>query len=366
MEPSEEQQLLKQAAARLAAAHGGAERRRRLREDATGFDASLWRQMAELGWLGLPLPAEHGGLDGGAVDVAILMEELGRALVATPYLYDVVLCAGLLAQGGNGAQHLPALLAGETHWALACVEDGARFEPLAPRTTARRDGEDWVLDGRKIAVPNAHAAAQLIVSARCTDGVTGLFIVAADAAGVQREPLALVDGSRGAHLGLAGVRIRADARLDARGDGAMLLESALDRAAVAMGAEALGAMEALLEQTVAYTKTRVQFGQPIGAFQALQHRMADMYLHCQAMRSLVVDAAIAQAEGGPRAARAAAALKVKLGEAGRFVAQQAVQLHGGIGMTDELAVGHHFKRLLFLDTLFGDAGHHLRRYIALD
>jgi hypothetical protein len=192
-----------------------------------------------------------------------------------------------------------------------------------------------------------------------------LFVVDADAAGVRREPIALVDGSRGAHVGLADVRVAADARLGAAGSGLAQLQQTVTRASVAMGAEALGAMEALLEQTVAYTKTRVQFGQPIAAFQALQHRMADMYLHCQAMRSLVYAAAIALAEDSAEAPRAAAALKVKLGEAGRFVAREAVQLHGGIGMTDELAIGHYFKRLLLLDTLFGDAEHHLGRYVAM-
>ena len=219
----------------------------------------------------------------------------------------------------------------------------------------------------KLARINGHAADYLLVTARTageqrdSEGVS-LFLVAANAEGVSRSSYPLVDGSRGADISFDNVRVTAAARLGDEGAALPLLEDAIARAIVAMGGEAVGAMDALLHQTVEYTKTREQFGQPISNFQALQHRMADMYLHCQSLRSLLYYAAIARDEDRPDKLQAAAALKVKLGEAGRFVSHQAVQLHGGIGMTDELGIGHYLKRLLLLNTLFGDAEHHLLQY----
>jgi hypothetical protein len=365
---SEEQLLLQSAVARVVQQRCGAEQRRRLRGTPLGFDPALWREFAALGWLGLPFTEADGGLGGSAIDLMVLMEQLGRGLVAEPYLPTVVICGELLAR--TDAARLPALIAGDTQWAFAFAEASGGYDLGDVRVAARTEGGGFVLEGRKLAVLNGHAADYLVVSARTAGGARdrhgiSLFAIDALAPGVEREPLALVDGTRGAHIRFSAVRLGADALLGPLHGALPLIEDTVAHAIVAMGAEALGAMEALLEQTVAYSKTRVQFGQPIGSFQALQHRMADMYLQCQAMRSLVVNAAIARAEGRADAARAAAALKVKLGEAGRFVSQQAVQLHGGIGMTDELAVGHYFKRLMLLNTLFGDAEHHLRRYLAM-
>jgi len=367
---SEEQQLLKESVARFVQDHCGMEQRRRLRASPEGFDRETWRAFAELGWLALPFSSNYGGLDGSPIDVMVLMEQFGRGLVAEPYLVNVVICGGLLAAGSpaQAERHVPPLLGGETQWALGFAETGSRYDLAAIATTARPEGDGFVLQGHKLAVLNAHIADTLIVTARTTEDASqgqgpSLFIVDAAADGVAREPLALVDGTRGAHLRLDQVRVGPDALLGQPGAALEPLETVVAHASVAMGAEALGAMEALLEQTVSYAKTRVQFGQPIGSFQALQHRMADMYLHCQNLRSLLYYAAIALAEGREDARRAASALKVKLGESGRFVAQQAVQLHGGIGMTDELAISHYFKRLLLLNTLFGDAEHHLDRYM---
>lgn len=365
---SEEQQLLKESVARFVQDHGGMEQRRRLRASPEGFDRATWQAFAELGWLALPFSSEYGGLDGSPIDVMVLMEQFGRGLVAEPYLVNVVICGGLLAAGSpaQAERHIPPLLGGETQWALGFAENGSRYDLANIATTARRDGDAFVLHGHKVAALNAHVADHLIITARTADneGIS-LFIVDASAEGVSREPLALIDGTRGAHLRFEDVRVGADALLGQAGGGLEALETVIAQAGVAMGAEALGAMEALLEQTVDYAKTRVQFGQPIGSFQALQHRMADMYLHCQNLRSLLYYAAITLSEGRPDARRAASALKVKLGESGRFVSQQAVQLHGGIGMTDELAISHYFKRLMLLSTLFGDAEHHLDRYMDL-
>jgi alkylation response protein AidB-like acyl-CoA dehydrogenase len=224
------------------------------------------------------------------------------------------------------------------------------------------------LQGDKCAVLNGAAADYLIVTARtagerCDAEGISLFLVAADAAGVSRQSYPMVDGSRGADIGFRDVQLQPAALLGPLHGALPLVEDVVAEAIIAMGAEAVGAMDALLEQTVEYTKTREQFGQPIGNFQALQHRMADMYLHCQATRSLMYYAAIARAEDRPDKLKAASALKVKLGEAGRYVSQQAVQLHGGIGMTDELGVSHYLKRLLLLNTLFGDSEHHLDKYL---
>lgn len=368
---SEEQLLLRASAEKLVRDRGGVEPRRALRGGALGFDPALWAEFAALGWLALPFSEADGGLAGGSQDVAILMEQMGRGLLCSPYLHTVVGCGAVLAHGDGAqrARHIPPLLAGQTQWSLACAEADAQVGLTDVTLRAVPVAGGWCLDGAKFAAPNAHAADHIVVSARTAgaqrdQGGISLFVVPADAPGLHRTPVVLIDGSRGAHLSLQDVRLGESALLGPLHGGMTLLEAALARASVAMGAEALGAMEALLEQTVAYSKTRVQFGKPIGSFQALQHRMVDMYLHCQSLRSLLYHAAIAADELRPDAAKAAAAVKVKLCEAGRFVSRQAVQIHGGIGMTDELAVSHYFRRLMLLNTLFGDAEHHLRRYLA--
>ncbi len=370
---SDEQQMLRESAARFVQDRYSVERKRRLRDTESGFDAQTWKEFAELGWLALPFAEEDGGFGGNALDVAVLMEEFGRGLVAEPYLVNIALCGAFLAAAASAAQreaHLPALMAGESQWAFAFAEPRGRFNLANIALSATPAQGGWVLNGKKISVLNAPAADTLIVSARTggdprdAEGVS-LFLVAADAPGVSRSSYSVVDGTRGGDIGFDAVPVSEHALLGPLHGGLPIIEDVAAGAIIAMGAEALGAMDALLEQTVEYTKTREQFGQPIGNFQALQHRMADMYLQCQAMRSLLYYAAITRCEERPDKLRAASALKVKLGEAGRFVAQQAVQLHGGIGMTDELAVGHYLKRLLLLNTLFGDSEHHLDKYARL-
>jgi alkylation response protein AidB-like acyl-CoA dehydrogenase len=367
---SEEQQLLKDSAARFVQDKYSVELKRTLRDTASGFDPDNWRQFAELGWLALPFAEEDGGFGGSALDVAVLMEEFGRGLVAEPYLVNIALCGAFLsaAQAAQREAHIPALVAGESQWAFAFAEPNGRYNLANIAVIASADGEAWVLNGEKCAVLNGAAANWLIVSARtagerCDSEGISLFLVAADAAGVTRRTYPLVDGSSGADVSFENVQLDKGALLGQLHMGLPLLEDVIAQAIIAAGAEAVGAMDALLEQTVEYTKTREQFGQPIGSFQALQHRMADMYLQCQATRSLLYYAAIARAEDRPDKLQAASALKVKLGEAGRYVSQQAVQLHGGMGMTDELGIGHYLKRLLLLNTLFGDSEYHLEKYI---
>jgi alkylation response protein AidB-like acyl-CoA dehydrogenase len=367
---SEEQQLLKESAARFVQDKYSVELKRQLRDTELGFDPDNWRQFAELGWLALPFAEEDGGFGGSALDVAVLMEEFGRGLVAEPYLVNVPVCGALLGAATLAQRQalIPGLIAGETQWAFAFAEPRGRYNLANVTMAASPGGDGWVLNGKKIAVLNAAAADYLVVTARTrgeqrdTDGIS-LFLVATDAPGVSRTRYPMVDGSVGADVSFHDVRVGEDGLLGTLHAGLPVVEDVVGGAIIAMGAEAVGAMDALLEQTVEYTKTREQFGQPIGSFQALQHRMADMYLHCQATRSLLYYAAIARAEDREDKLQAASALKVKLGEAGRYVSQQAVQLHGGMGMTDELGIGHYLKRLLLLNTLFGDSEYHLERYV---
>jgi len=368
---SEEQQLLKDSVARFVSDNYSVDKRRHLRDTDDGFDREFWQQYADLGWLALPFAEEDGGYGGSAVDSMVMLEELGRGLVAEPFLINVLLCGGFLrvAEQSQRTNFLPALIAGESQWAFAFAEPDGRFNLADISCTAAAQDGGFVLNGSKVAVLNGHCADYLLVSARSSgaqrdsDGIS-LFIVAADAPGLSRQSYPLVDGTRGADIRFDNVSVAADALLGEAGSALPVIEDVVAQALVGLGAEALGAMDALLEATVEYTKTREQFGQPIGKFQALQHRMADMYLHCQSLRSLLYYAAITRDGQGEEAIAAASAVKVKLDEASRFVSQQAVQLHGGIGMTDELGVSHYFKRLLLLNTLFGDGEHHLRRYLS--
>ncbi len=368
---SEEQQLLKNSAARFVQDNYSVELKRTLRDCEPGFSPEIWQQFAELGWLALPFAEADDGIGGSALDCAVLMEEFGRGLVSEPYLATVVICGGFLRRA-NAEQRtalLPALIAGESQWAFAFAEADSRYNLANVAVSATVDADGFLLTGTKIAVLNGHAADYFVVSAR-TSGArldqrgVSLFVIPADAPGVSCKTYQMVDGSYGADIEFNTVRVDAARLLGTEDDALSLMDDVVAESIVAIGGEALGAVDALLEQTVEYTKTREQFGQAIGGFQALQHRMADMFLLCQSLRSLLYYAAIAREEQRDDRQQAASALKVKLGEAGRFVSQQAVQLHGGIGMTDELGIGHYLKRLLLLNALFGDAEHHLDKYIA--
>jgi alkylation response protein AidB-like acyl-CoA dehydrogenase len=370
---SEEQVLLRDSVDKLVREHGSVERHRALRTTELGFDCEAWRQFAQLGWLALPFGAEQGGIGGSAADLMVMGEALGKGLLREPYLTTVVTCGGFLQRGGSAAQqqrYVPAIIDGTAQWAFAFAEQSSGYDFAAVETLARRGRDGYVLNGEKLSVLNAHCAQHLIVTARvrgtagdCT-GIT-VFVVGADAPGVTRECFVAVDGSRGAHVKFANVSLGDEHVLGGVDAGLPLVESVIDNTIVALGAEALGAMQTLLHTTVEYTKTREQFGQPIGKFQALQHRMADMYLKVEETRSLLLNAAILLDEGSDESAAACAALKVKVAEAGRFVSQEAVQLHGGIGMTDELCVGHHFKRLMLLGKLYGDEAWYLQRFADL-
>ncbi|MDP6705346.1 MAG: acyl-CoA dehydrogenase family protein [Alphaproteobacteria bacterium] len=368
---SEEQQLLKDSVDRFVREEYELEARRKLVDSEDGFSRQHWRQMAELGWLGVAMPEEYGGIGGGPVETMVIMEAIGTGLVLEPYFANVVLGANAVAFAGSAAQKaeiLPKLAEGEAMLALAYAEPQARFDLHDVQVSAEKDGDGYVLSGHKAVVLNAASADRIIVSARTAgdsrdlDGIS-LFIVDADAAGLERRDYPTVDGLRASEVTLEKVTVGADARLGAEGEGLAVLERVAEHGIVALAAEAVGAMQVLLDTTNEYLKTRVQFGQPIGKFQVLQHRMVDMFMNVEESRSMAYMATMkVDDEDAAERARAVAAAKVQIGKSGRFVGQQSIQLHGGMGMTDELSVGHYFKRLTMIDTMLGNQDHHLRRY----
>ncbi|SFF56734.1 pimeloyl-CoA dehydrogenase, small subunit [Fontimonas thermophila] len=336
----------------------------------SGWSRAVWQQLAELGALGIALPDAYDGFGGDAFDTLLVMEAFGHALVVEPYLATVVLGAGVIADAGSDAQRaqvLPAVARGERLLALAYGEPAARYAPNHVSTTAKKQGDGWVLDGHKAVVWHGDAADQLIVSARTAGAVAdahgiSLFLVDARAPGVVRHGYPTQDGLRAAEITLSGVRVDAEALIGVQDEGLAPLEKAIDRGIAAVCAEAVGAMQAAIEQTTAYLKTRKQFGVPIGSFQVLQHRAVDMYVHAEQARSMAYLAAAKLDAPRNERRRVLSAAKVLVGQAARYVGQQAVQLHGGIGVTNELAISHYFKRLTMLALAFGDVDHHLGRF----
>ena len=360
---SEDQQMLAKTVRDYARKESTVERFRKLRDaDGLGFDEKAWAQMGELGWLSVPFPESLGGFGGSFLDCGLVLEELGKTLVPEPYLASVVLAGRALLRAGDADQHakyLTPMIEGRATLALAYAERGHRFDPTAADTKASESGGQWTITGEKIFVLNGHAADHVLVSAMAGDELA-LFIVDGDADAMKRDTLRLIDGHRGA-------RIRFESTPAVRlagADAAEVLERAMDDGAAAAAAEGLGVLETMLAMTVEYLKTREQFGAKIGSFQALQHRAVEMFVEVQLMRSVATEAMVRADEDGPERIAAIAAAKHQLGVGGAFVSRQAVQLHGGIGVTDEADIGLFFKRHHALMTLFGDVDHHVRRYAA--
>jgi alkylation response protein AidB-like acyl-CoA dehydrogenase len=369
---SDEQRMLRESAERFVAETYNTDHRRRLANDPLGFSATIWKQFAELGWLALPIAEEHGGLGGGAVEIGILMEAFGRGLVSEPYLSTVVIGAALIAQCGSEAQQqalLPKVADGSLYLAFAHSERAARFDLAEVATTARKTPNGWRIDGRKTAVLDGNAAGQIIVSAQIADdngvGELGLFLVPADTASLSKRDFPRLGGGRACNLELRGVHLGADALLGDGSDALPAIEAVVDRAMAALGAEAVGIMQTLLDQTLEYTKIRKQFGRPLSANQVIRHRLADMAMNCDEARSMALRAALMLDAEPVARGRAASGAKAKIGKCARFVAEQSVQLHGAMGVTEELDIGSYFKRLLAFDTLFGGSAHHYRRHAAL-
>lgn len=365
---TDEQRLLKESVDRLVADRYGFEARRGFMKQEGGFSREIWARFAEQGLLALPFAEEHGGIGGGPVETMIVAESFGRGLVVEPYLATVVLGGGILRHGGSEAQKaalLPQVAAGELTLALAHLERGARYDLHHVETRARREGEGWAITGEKGVVLHGDTADRLIVVAR-TAGETrdragiGLFLVDPAAAGVSRRGYPTQDGMRAAEISLENVRVGSEAAIGDPEGGLPVLERVVDEAIAALCAEAVGAMDEMRAVTVDYLKTRRQFGIPIGQFQALQHRAADMVVAIEQARSMAYLATMMSGiEDAAERGKAVSAAKVQIGRSGRFVGQQAVQLHGGVGVTMEYRIGHYFKRMTAIETLFGDADHHL-------
>ena len=368
---TDEQTLLRSSLAAYLADRYDFETRRRVVASEPGWRPEVWRAFAQdLGILGALAPAEFGGSGGGPVEMMVIMEELGRALVVEPFLATAVIAAGLLSEapGPAATALLPQIVAGDALAAFAFAEPQARYDWRDLATTARRDGSGWVLDGRKAMVFGAPWATHLIVTARTGGaqrdrGGVSAFIVETSARGIARQDYATIDGGRASDVVFEHVSLPAEALTGAEGEAAPPLERVIDAATVGLCAEAVGLMRAMHARTVDYTKERRQFGQPLGAFQVLRHRMVDMYIQLEQAVSMTYLAAIRLDDPDPIArTRAASAAKAQIGQAARFVGQQAIQLHGGMGLTDELAVGSYFKRATVIETQFGDTDHHLARY----
>ena len=365
---TDEQQMLRDGVRRFAVERYSFEARKRLLATVERYSPQNWNTYAELGWLALALPEEVGGLGCSFVETAIVMQELGRVLALEPYATSAILGAHIIGASENNNQRAPLLSqlgTGQLRVALAHSEPGARYELNAVHaTTAHATDDGYVLSGVKTLVFDAPAADQLVVSAAmAAEGSFGLFIVPTDAAGVVMNAYPLIDGTRAADIELKALRLPNSALLVSPRRAFDVLEEAIDRTVLAQVSEALGAMEAVLDITNGYLKQRVQFGQPIGKFQALQHRMAEMFVEVQQTRSILYRG-MALLEAAPaERKRAVSAAKVAACNAGKFVGTQGIQLHGGIGMTEEYSIGHYYKKLVAFEKRFGDTEFHISRYV---
>jgi pimeloyl-CoA dehydrogenase small subunit len=369
-ELSEEQRLLRDSVERLLADHYAFDKRRGYFAEPDGWSRDLWARYAELGLLGLPFEERYGGFGGGPIEVMLVMGALGRVLALEPYLATVVLAGTALRLAGSDAQKsqiLPQIAEGKLLLAFAHGERQARYDLPDVLTTARPRPDGWVLDGAKSVVLHGDSAKQLVVSARTAgerddpDGIT-LFLVDTAANGVARRSYPMRDGTRAAEISLNEVELGDDARLGEVGAAFPVIERVVEAGIAATAAEAVGAMEAMQALTLEYLKTRQQFGRPIGQNQVLQHRATEMLMALEQGRSMAMLAAMMVEE--PDAAQRAhniAMAKIGVGQASKFVSQNAIQLHGGIGMTEEYAVGHYFRRCMVIEHTFGDTAHHLSR-----
>lgn len=331
---------------------------------------NCWKQFAELGWLMVPFPEDLGGLGGSATDLLAIMEELGKGIVVEPFLASAVLGGGLVAAADSGERRerlVAELIGGELQLAFAWAEPESRYELADVQVQAERDGEHYVIRGRKAVVLNAPLADRLIVAVRTSgdrysrEGVS-LVYVDPGAEGVRMTPYDTVDGGKAAELVFEDVRVPVADRLGAEGAALPVIEKIMDRATVALCAEAVGAMGVIFNKTLEYTRQRKQFGVPIATFQALQHRMADMFIECEQAKSITYMAAMQLDHNDGTAPAAVSAAKSRVGKAARHVGEESVQLHGGIGVTEELDVGHYFKRLTTMQYLFGSTDYHTTRF----
>jgi len=348
---SEEQRLLKESVDGLLGSSYDFDDRKKYMAEKGGWSKGVWGKFAEQGLLGLPFSEDDGGFGAGAVETMIVMEALGKALVLEPYLPTVVIAGGFLRRGGSAAQketYIPAIIDGSKTFAFAQLEKNSRYDLGDVATSAKKKGDGWVIDGEKFVVLNGESADTLIVTARTK--------------GVAKKGYPTQDGLHAADITFTGVEVGADAVIGDPENGLALIERVVDAARIALCAEAVGLMDESLKSTVEYLKTRKQFGVAIGSFQTLQHRAADMFVALEQARSMAMFATMAgDFDDARERATAVAAAKVQIGKSLKFVGQQSIQLHGGIGMTMEAKIGHYFKRLTMIENTFGDTDYHLRR-----
>jgi pimeloyl-CoA dehydrogenase small subunit len=367
---SEEQRLLKESVDGLLTDSYDFDARKKYMKEKGGWSKAVWSKLAEQGLLGLPFAEADGGFGAGGVETMIVMEALGKALVLEPYLATVVIGGGFLRHGGSDAQkatHVPGIIDGSKTFAFAQLEKNSRYDLHDVATSAKKKGDGWVIDGEKFVVLNGENADTLVVTARTKgerrdrSGV-GVFLVPANAKGVTKKSYPTQDGLHAADITFTGVEVDGSAAIGNPEDGIALIERVVDDARTALCAEAVGLMDVSLETTVEYIKTRKQFGVAIGTFQSLQHRASDMFVAVEQARSMSMFATMAsEFDDAKERAKAIAAAKVQIGKSAKFVGQQSIQLHGGIGMTMEAKIGHYFKRLTMIENTFGDTDYHLRR-----
>ena len=369
---SDEQQMLQDSVQKFVHNQYDFETRKGILNRTKGYSDEYWQLFAELGWLTVPFREEDGGFGGSAVDLLVMMEEFGKGIVVEPFIATAVIAGGLISELGSQQQKeelIPQIMEGRLQLATAFAETGSRYNLASVATTAIKNGDRYIINGEKIVVLNGPDADKILVTVRTSgeersvDGIS-ILLVDASSAGISKVSYSAVDGHRQAEISFKSVSVPASALLGVEGNALEALSQVIDRATLAVCAEAVGAMGVLLKKTVEYTKTRKQFGTAIGTFQALQHRMAEMFVECELARSIVIMAAMKldSGESAAEKAKAVSAAKSKVGRAMRKVGQESVQLHGGIAITDELDVGHYFKRVTTIENMFGNTDFHTMRF----
>ena len=372
-ELSEEQKMIQQSVERFVQENYDLTNRVKISSEDPGYSQDYWTAMAELGWLGLAFSEEDGGFGGNQIDTLVLMEQFGKGLVLEPFLANIVLGGGAIKRGGTPAikeSVLPNLIEGNLQVTLAYAEEQSRFDIEDVATAAREDGNNFIINGKKSMVLNAESADKIVVVTRTSgsqvdeDGIS-LFLVDATSAGIERENFPTVDGLRASEITFTDVEVSSDNLIGEKDKGFSILQAVVNDAILALSAEAVGAMEVLYKDTVEYTQQREQFDHPLSDFQVLQHRMVDMFMEYEQCKSLLLRATMETVQDPILAQRTVHALKHLIGKSGIFVGESAVQLHGGMGVTEELRIGHFFKRLLVIDSQFGNSDFHLDNFTSL-
>ena len=372
-ELSEEQKMIQQSVERFVQENYDLTNRIKISSEDPGYSKDYWSSMAELGWLGLAFEEQDGGFGGNQIDTLVLMEQFGKGLVLEPFLANIVLGGGAIKRGASQAikdSIIPGIMDGSMHVTLAYAEEQSRFDIEDVATSAREEDGNFIINGKKSMVLNAESADRIVVVVRTSgsqvdeDGIS-LFIVDATSEGIQRENFPTVDGLRASEVTFENVKVPSENLIGEKDKGFEILQAVVNDAILALAAEAVGAMEVLYKDTVEYTQQREQFDHALSDFQVLQHRMVDMFMEYEQCKSLLYMATMKQEEGAADAKKAISGLKYQVGKAGKFIGQQAVQLHGGMGVTDELNVGHYFKRLTTIGTIFGNTDYHLKKYSSL-